>query len=216
MNIGFYHAGRGDERDTRSRIALLMQSIRHWMPDVKVTQFTDLTTQPVKGTDAIVRRGVLPLALACIDAYASVEGEWLFLDTDVLIQDDVTRIFRQSFDIAVSDRRGTFRAQDLGSKALAAMPYNKGAVFSRCQAFWKLALATIESYAERRQGWMGDQVAMCEVIASGRFKVQILPSRYNYPPHRHDEDVSDKAIIHLKGKERKFWMQDFAKIQVAA
>lgn len=222
MNVGFYHVGRGDEREARARIGLMVASVRRGIPSALITQFTDLTTARIKGIDDIVRRNVLPIALGCVDAYASVTGEWLFLDTDVVVQSDVRGVFYQLlegpprgrvmpayFDIALADRRGTLREADTG-KSIRQMPFNKGVVFSKSQAFWIAVQQRLAELSEKRQGWMGDQQAMCDTIASGLFNVRVLPSTYNYPPHRHDEDVRDKHILHFKGKERKAWMCDYA------
>lgn len=216
MNVGFYHAGRGDEQPARARIAILLQSVRTALSGVPVVHFTDLTTAPIKGVDVVLRRNVLPTATARVDAYASVSGEWLFIDSDVIVQADVRHIFEQSFDVALADRRGTERAVDAGTKCFTSMPYNSGVIFSRSQAFWQAALVRIAELSIKRQGWMGDQQAMCDVIASGVFDVKVLPSTYNYPPHRHNENVSDKAVLHFKGRERKAWMLDHAKAEVAA
>jgi hypothetical protein len=206
VRVGFYHAARGDETVPRARIAALVASVRSQMPAVRLTHFTDLVTAPIVGVDDVLRRPMLPIAHARIDAYAAVEGDWLFLDTDVIVQENVSDVFRQSFDVAVSDRVGTLRDVDYGTKFMALMPYNSGVMFSRCQAFWRAALQAVDGYSPKRKVWMGDQQALCDVIASGRFAVAVLPSRFNYPPHRHDEDVSDKAILHFKGKTRKSWM----------
>lgn len=216
MNVGFFHAGRGDERQARARIAVLLQSVRAALPGVPVAHFTDLTTAPVKGADVVLRRNVLPIATARVDAYASVSGEWLFIDSDVIVQVDVRRVFDQVFDVALADRRGTLRPEDAEGKCVTAMPYNSGVIFSRSPAFWQAALVRIAELSVKRQGWMGDQQAMCDVIASGAFDIKVLPSTYNYPPHRHDENVSDKAILHFKGRSRKDWMLDHAKSAVAA
>lgn len=210
MNVGFYHAGRGDESAPRRRIRALVRSVRRAMPGVSLTHFTDLTTEKIAGVDEVVRRSPLPIATARLDAYGSVSGEWLFIDSDVLVQQDVRDVFDQAFDIALADRRGTIRPQDEGTKTIASMPFNSGAVFSRTQAFWQATLERISELSEKRQAWMGDQQALCDVIAEGRFDVRILSNRYNYPPHRQDEDVSDKAILHFKGTERKYWMVDHA------
>lgn len=208
MRVGFYHAARGDESLARTRLAVMLQSVRRAMPGIEVTHYTDLTTAAADGADYVNRRNALPLGLASVDACASVAGEWLWIDTDVVVQADVRHVFDQPFDVAVADRRGTVRNRDLGTKCLKVMPFNKGVVFSRSRPFWQAVLKRMESLSGKRQGWMGDQQAMCDVIAAGAFDVVVLESRYNYPPHREDEDVSGQAITHYKGKSRKPWMLD--------
>lgn len=185
MKVGFYHTG-----PPSPYAAAMVASVRRVMPDVDVAQ--------LPAPDG-------PIARAVLEAYASVEGEWLFVDTDVILQEDVRSIFDQPFDVAVATREGTFRPGEDGSKFMTRMPFNKGVVFSRSQPFWRAALDRITEMKPAAQGWMGDQQAMCDVIASGAFRVVTLPNRYNYPPQFRGEPVADKAALHFKGP-RKPWM----------
>jgi hypothetical protein len=169
----------------------MLASVRRALPGVDVQQFT----------------GAGPLALAVLEAYASVDGDWLFLDTDVLVQngDAVRRVFDQDFDVAVATREGTLKTSEVGTKFMRANPFNKGAVFSRSQAFWHAAAARCRELSPTRQAWMGDQIAMNHVIGSGAFRVHVLPAAFNYPPQSKDENLQDVVIAHFKGK-RKSWM----------
>lgn len=185
MTVGFYHAG-----PPSPYAAAMVASVRRVMPDVHVVQL------PASNG---------PIARAVLEAYASVSGEWLFVDTDVILQEDVRPVFDQPFDVAVATRAGTFREGEDGSKFMARMPFNKGVVFSRSQAFWVAALERMAGMKPAAQAWMGDQQAMCDVIASGAFHVLTLPNRFNYPPKFRGEPVADKAALHFKGP-RKPWM----------
>jgi len=160
------------------------------------------------GVDDVVIRPSLPLALAFVDARASVDGDWLFLDTDVIVQEDVRHVFYGDFDIAVATREGTMRPHEVGSRFMARNLYNAGVVFSRSQGFWLAALQRAELMVGRHS-WGCDQEAMNQVIKSGPYYAMILENSYNYPPFTADEDVSDKLIVHYKGK-RKAWMGTFA------
>ncbi len=204
MRIGVFHIGGTDAH--RAVAALMLASARRAMPTVPVWHLTDATTPALDGFDGMERQAVSPhVALACLEAYAACDGEWLFVDTDVLIQRDVRHVFDQAFDIAVSERAGTLKDCEVGTKFMAANPYNKGAVFSRCSEFWRQASELLRGRSEKQQAWMGDQRAMCDVIASDRYRVQVLPNDYNYPPKSRDEDVSGKAVLHFKGP-RKAWL----------
>lgn len=208
MKIGFFHAAAVETAHVQLA-RILIRSARCWMPPVPIVQFTDLTTPAIADVDEVVRRPTGPIALRCLEAYASADdGEWLFVDTDVVIQRDVRWVFQSAFDIAVASREGTLRPKEVGTKFMAQMPYNKGAVFSRTPAFWSAAVEQLRAMSEKRQAWMGDQLAMNAVIASGRFEVQVLAPRYNWPPH-HEDDTHDKAILHFKGP-RKAWMLERA------
>lgn len=210
MKIGFFHVDLGDTPH-RKLADLLIRSSRAHMPNVEIVHLTDEATEQMRGTDAVRRQPVGPIALGCLEAYERAgEGDWLFVDTDVLIQRDVRWIFDDpDFEIAVAEREGTLLDKEIGTKFMASMPYNKGAVFSRSPVFWSTAAAYLRTRSEKRQNWMGDQAAMCGVIATGAFRVRVLPNRYNYPPKSADESVIDKAILHFKGP-RKAWMLERA------
>ncbi len=147
-----------------------------------------------------------PVALNSLEAYAiSGAGDWLFVDTDVEIRSDVRHVFDDpDFDVAVATREGTLLDKEVGTKFMARMPFNKGAVFSRCSAFWKAAAAHLRTLKPEQQAWMGDQVAVNHVIGSGQFRVKVLSNAYNYPPKSKTDDVSQKHILHFKGP-RKAW-----------
>lgn len=191
MKVGYFHR----ELDQPSRtVRLMRQSVRQALPGVAIVKLPDAGG---------------PLALAVLQAYASVTGEWLFLDTDTIVQRDVRHVFDEAFDIAVADRAGTLTEADRSGTALQAMPFNKGAVFSRSQLFWDHSLAVLQAMSLSRQAWMGDQIGMNLTISGGKFLVKILPNSYNYPPQSAQEDVSDKHVLHYKGR-RKAWMLERA------
>lgn len=204
MRVGFYHASSVQTAHV-DLAAQLIRSVRRTMPDAEIVHFTDEVTRAIVGVDRVLRLGGGPVALACVDAYAAAgPGDWLFVDTDVVVRQDVRDVWAQAFDIAVADRAGTMKPHEPGSKFMALHPYNKGAVFSRSPAFWRAAAARLRTMPDYRQRWMGDQLAMNEEIASGQWSVAVLPNRYNYPPRTPEEDVSDKAIVHFKGSRKKW------------
>lgn len=182
-----------------------MQSVRHTLGAVEVVHFTDEQTFAIAGADTVIRRPTTAVALACVEHYAECQGDWLFVDTDVLIQRNVSHVFDEPFDIAVATREGTLKDSEVGTKFMDAMPFNKGAVFSRSPQFWRAVVDRCRQFAPKRQQWMGDQRAMCDVIASGVFAVKVLPARFNYPPKSPREDWRQQAIVHLKGP-RKQWV----------
>jgi hypothetical protein len=210
MTVGFYYAGPAGTDHVRLA-GLLLASVRRSMPGVEVVQFTAPGSAAIAGVDHMVVDPPAPLALARLRAYAACFGDWLLVDTDVVIQRDVRAVFdAPAFDIAVADRSASLRAKEIGSKFMTRMPYNAGAVFSRTAAFWQAAAAALEQASPKRQAWMGDQQAMCDVIAGGAFRVRVLPSGYNYSPHDRDEDLAEQAIVHFKGPNRKAWLLERA------
>lgn len=207
MKVGFFHAEIGAASQHLELARFLVKSVRRTMPGVPIVHFTDSHTPTLEGVDGVQRRATGPIALSVLEHYASVEGDWLFVDTDIIVRRDVRHVFIDSpfFDIAVATREGTLRQSEVGTKFMAAMPFNKGAVFSRSPRFWRAAANSLAGAAAKRQSWMGDQRAMNDLIASGAFNVRILDAGYNYPPKFIGQDVRAHHILHFKGP-RKAWM----------
>lgn len=210
MRVGFFHVEPANGLSGIPFATRMIRSVRAAMPGATIAQFTqseDVDRHRVPETDRLLVLPAAPIALAVLAAYASAgAGDWLFLDTDVIVQRNVQDVFAdRDFDIAVATREGTLRPKEVGTKFMRGMPYNKGVVFSRSPAFWRAAADRLRQAGPMQQAWMGDQRATNETIAAGAFRVKVLPNGYNYPPFDRTEDVSAKAILHFKGP-RKPWM----------
>lgn len=210
MTVAFYHAAAKPTVHLKMA-AMLIASVRRVMPDVPIVHLTDATTEPVDGVDLVQRvSGCPPVALGCLQAYAAAgTGDWLFVDTDVIVQEDVRHVFDKAFDVAVATREGTLKPSEVGRKFFNRSPYNKGAVWSRSADFWADAVKACETMQASRQAWMGDQIAMNEVIAAGQYRVTVLANRFNYPPKYRSEDLRTQAVLHYKGP-RKEWLLERA------
>lgn len=193
----------------------LVRSVRHAMPGTPVVQFTDLTSKPVKGVDAVRRKPAEPMALLRMRHHAGVQGAWLFVDTDVYIQRSVARVFTTPFDIAICRRDWTHLKPAGGFSG--RMPYNTGVVFSRNPRFWAEVYTRLRNLDPVHQEWMGDQAVICEMVDEDcpRYTVKFLRgSEYNYPPTLPGVDLNKQAglqcanalIVHYKGPERKAMM----------
>lgn len=209
MRIGFYTVLPENGDRTHYRFAAnLIRSIRRTMPGTMVTQFTDPHSPHVPGVDEVHRVGLMPLSWHRSWHYAQVDGEWLFLDTDVVMQQDVRQIFEGVFDIAVSDRH--WPHLEATPRLATHSPYNAGVVFSRSKAFWEDVHAEVVD--KQLDAFMGDQMALNRIAASGRYHVHVLPGvRFNYPPAVSPQDnkaMCDRlrpqaSVLHYKGKRRK-------------
>ena len=203
MNVGFYltsHAPSYVYADA------LVRSVRSTMPHVPIHQFTDMKSPSVWGIDATHRLPPAPLSVLRSAHYAAVSGEWLFLDADCIVQRDVQEVFNFPFDIAVTDRHWP-HLSPLPEAYTEAMPYCAGVVFSRSQRFWEEVHRRVHVMSVEDQGWIGDQRAMCDVLAAGYFNRKVLDGYiYQFPPGADDIMVSElpeAAIVHYKGPERK-------------
>lgn len=206
MNVGFYLTS-GDAPGYVYADALV-RSVRAVMPDVPVHQFTDMTSPSVWGIDATQRLPSAPLSMLRSAHYASVKGEWLFVDTDVIIQRDVRDVFdypddEQVFKIAVTSRNWS-HVPPLDESFATAMPYCAGVVFSRWPKFWQEVHEAVARMSAKDQNWFGDQRAMCDILATHRYFFTILDgSIYQYPPQSDGPELSQAAIVHYKGPSRK-------------
>lgn len=204
MTVGFYLTGAIPVWTT-----LMLQSIRTAMPSVRIVQFTDMHSHAVSSVD-VQRLPTVPLSLHRAQHFALVEGDWLFLDTDVIVQKNVADVFRDRFDIAVTDRKwsrtpsGDYRAGGQPEYE-ARFPYNAGVIFSRCQQFWADVVNALWADPVLQNSWVGDQYLLGALAKSYRYDIRVLPGQvYNFPPESAcDPDAAQAAILHFKGKQRK-------------
>ena len=198
MQVVFLHA----KQSPKYADIMVMSAARF---GYELIQLTDRDTPEVKGVHKVVR---LPWSGTHVMTYkldhlSRIDYPCLIVDTDVIFQKDIAPILRNDFDVALTRRVGSIYDTD-GVDVTIEMPYNCGVMFSKCQDFWRAALRTCKGYSESRQTWYGDQHAVKEIAP--RFNVLELPcSEYNYTPSSISEDLSDKKIVHYKGK-RKDWM----------
>lgn len=187
---------------------LMLKSAKAAMPDVEVWHLTDADTPALEGVDGVHRiGGNLPMAARRMSHNASLTGDWLFIDPDIIIRKDVRKVFDAPFDIALTDRIGTDME---GTPYAKSMPYNLGVAFSRSPRFWKRVLLHMSGLSPKLQQWTGDQLVVCAMIKQDMvpdFKVRILPGRiYNFPPTSAD-DGKDAAICHYKGPRKAKLME---------
>lgn len=205
MRLGFFTVFRKDPIHYVSA-ELMIQSARAVMPDLEVIQFTDERSPLVYGADALIRKPNGRMLERRLEHYAAGEGDWLLLDTDVVVQQDVRPVFDQPFDVALTDRQWSHVVQS--QEFMQEMPFNTGVVFTRSPEFWQEVLKTWRSFTPEQQGdWLSEQRAVAQVVRSEPFTVLVLPGMiYNYPPTAQtDEGLQQAAVVHWKGK-RKAWM----------
>jgi hypothetical protein len=191
----------------------MVESCHRAMPGVRVVQFADLDTPAVDGADDVLRLPMASLALLRFRHQAAVTGDWLFLDTDVIVQKDVRKVFHGVFHLAVTTRRWPHLKPALGFSE--RMPFNAGVIFSRSPAFWQECADTLGQSDVHDQQFMGHQQIICDVALSGRYQiVKVKGSKYNCPPfvaggkEGGDPDLSHRLvkhahIVHYKGADRK-------------
>ena len=203
MKVGFFAQGDGEHLHIAKH---LIESVRSVMPGTKIVQLTDYKT-PAVCPDTRRIGGDMPMAVRRIMHHAELEGDWLFIDTDCVILKDVSHVFDDEFEIALTDRKGSIWEK---SPYGMVMPYNMGVTFSRGPEFWKVVLKYLRNLPAQYQQWEGDQRVVCELVRSG-YPVRVLPGRiYNYTPMERTDPLDHAAIAHFKGP-RKHWIGDLCK-----
>lgn len=205
MRVGFFFQDNGPKSDGVLDIAEnLLDSVKKSMPGVEVHQLTDGDSRILDGVDGFHRmRGVVPMGVRRMSHYAELDGDWLFVDTDVVVRQDVRDVFDSAFDVALTDRVGTYME---GTPYANVMPYNFGVIFSRSKAFWESAREYLLMLPAKYQEWEGEQRVIAHMMTLGLgFNVKVLPGlKYNFPPLSGSEDVEHAAIVHYKGAAKRF------------
>lgn len=201
MRIGFFALNEPHLSLARH----LIFSARKGMPGVEVWHLTDAICPHLPDADNCKRvGGDMPMAIRRMTLQSRCEGEWLFVDSDVVIRKDVSEVFAQKFDVALTDRIGTDMA---GTKYAEEMPYNLGVTFSRSPEFWIAARSLLYTATPELQEWCGDQMIIAKMMETNHhfgFNVKVLPGyKYNFPPKSLDDPkTADASILHFKGARK--------------
>lgn len=220
MKIGFLHLERSENyKEARNCARAMVASARSVMPDIKIVQFTDLDTKAVKGIDDVRRKPLEPMGLLRMRHCAGVDGDWLFVDTDVIFQKSVRHVFKKPFDIALTTRDWTHVKAAGGFTE--RMPFNTGIVFSRCPHFWGEVYTRLRDYQIELQHFMGEQELINEVAAEGRYRIRKLRGRiFNFPPDApgtmptNEQLFQEAAILHYKGSRKALMLERHLPVKV--
>lgn len=179
---------------------MMVASVRRFV-DCEALQLTDMDTPAIEGcTPVRMEFAHENLTMFKMEHLAKLDGDILVLDTDVIVQKDISKVFAFDFDVALTWRDGPIWSDD-GQDLAKIMPINCGVMFSRSPEFWAHCIAWSK---EHPGGWYSDQFA---VAANWRrFNVLRLNcDNFNHTPNSKAEDVSNRYVVHYKGK-RKAWM----------
>lgn len=213
MKVAFFHTG-----DDVSLPTIMVASCKKAMPHVPVVFLTDPATPDIPGVDETHRElnpGIHYNPWRVI-RYSDLEpGQWLLLDTDVVVQKDVSPLFDSGgFDVAMHRRDKVVISSpwpdfpELTTETFAKwMPFNTGVIFCQNKDFLEEAARRVVGYLPKWRDRWGDQIAAAWCVKSGRYKVGHLPEHFNYTPRTQNDVNQDKAfILHFKGS-RKEWMR---------
>lgn len=176
---------------------LAIDSVRKAMPHAEVWELTT-PKGPALNADQVLRHDVQgPFGYRRTVLCSMMTGNTVFLDTDVLVMDDVSSVFDENFDVAVTT--------DMKPGA-DWVKYNGGVVFCRNPEYWRGLSEVCRDIDFRKESgdWETIEKAWNEYADSVRLNVKRLPGEvFNYVPN----DPEDKAgkIIHFRGN-RRAWM----------
>lgn len=209
MKVGIYHVGDNIHYLRLGSLAAAVAQTHGY----EVVHLTDMKTPPIARVDTVIRRKMqVPLAVFRMQHH-QIEGEWAFIDTDVLIHKPVHEdvFFPIVQDIAVAERKhddGT--NSETADELYKEMPYNMGVVFSQSPEFWRDVEKELLTYDAEKQHWMGDQLAMNRILAKEK-RAMILSCGYNFPPGK-DGKLHGAHVVHYKGKRKPLMIDHAYKI----
>jgi hypothetical protein len=184
---------------------MMCASVKKHMPDVELIQLTDEETPACDFAYRVIRlKREEPLMPFRLRHLANLEGEWITLDSDCLVNGDLRQVFNSDFDVALTKRTKPVMFRDVD--VTVEMPFNTGVMFSRNSRFWQDAYKRCLTLPLEKQAWWGDQIAVKDVVNSGTYNVlELSCDEWNYTPSHRDEEISAK-VVHYKGPLRKKWM----------
>ena len=208
MKVVFLHANFGegnrrpahhDQKESDLLAELVGESVRRSMPGAEIVQLTDEKTPAVEGCTVVRRQWKHdnPM-LFRMEHFAEIDGEFLALDTDCIVQADVSGVFSLPFDVALTIRDKPVIDPKSGKDLSLVMPFNTGVIFSRNRDLWRMAVSLVPE----NLGWYSDQLVMPK-LASKFNVLKLHCDNFNYTPQVDGEDVSGRLIVHYKGKWRK-------------
>lgn len=202
LNVTFLHVGKNIDMPTK-----MVASVKEVMPTANIVQLSDMNTPIIKGVNTIIRKEYNGLIMLFrMEHLASLRGNWITLDTDMIIKKDLSHVFDQDFDVALTRRYGSI-LDEHGNDIVKIMPYNAGVMFSKNHEFWQEALNTLKTLNKQAHEWYGDQLAIKVMADTNNYKVLELPcDEYNYSPSSQYER-KDVYVYHFKG-QRKDWMMN--------
>ncbi|MCV6637264.1 tetratricopeptide repeat protein [Candidatus Albibeggiatoa sp. nov. NOAA] len=240
INIVFFHIdtdkapyGFTKHTDYKSILYNVAQVAHHFMPNCKVIlytdEYTDFDASRMTYVDEVVRSPVRiehPMyeRMRVRHDYLisdKFDKDTVFIDTDIIFNQDISFIFNSDFDIAM-----TFRIFPL-------MSYNEGVIFAKhtdatiqfsqnllnCFDLLEKQESIRNLYPQGIRAWRGGQLSIAKVIGVNTvdmlgleyanlqlddIKLSLLPSSlYNFTPAQDieysPEELKQKAIIHFKG-----------------
>lgn len=217
MRVVFLHVK--STQDNSLLPTIMAKSVKKAMPNARLIQMSDRKTPIIDGADEIWRDDytynqflaqpygmILPNGLMVfrMRMLSKLDDKpTVILDTDTVVQHDLSSAFDDPFDIGLTERTEVIKDQN-GHNMVETMPFNTGVMFSRSARFWRDCLDYVRTLTKDEKDWTGDQLAVAHISKNYRLK-RFTVDPWNYSPSTKEEDISGKKVVHYKGR-RKTWM----------
>ncbi len=205
----------------------MFASARRFHPDCQVRILTDENTLfPPETAAEIVRlpldsgAPMLSRAKAWLAHIRNASGHTVFLDSDILINGDLSHVFAADFAVALTYR------DERKWPINAGINFAHGRRLDEAIAFHELWLAHLQPKGVAPAVWGGDQDVLRELFAEvnfarddsfswrlGGLDVRFLPcARYNFSTKRAADmhgHYPDRLALHFKGERKPFMLPYF-------
>lgn len=178
---------------------VMMASVREHMPNVILTQLTDMKTKRLKGVDEVRRIDGITYGYLLCQHMIETPHPLIRVDYDMIFQGDITHVMEGDFDMAFNGHGDDYVLNiGLGKKyPLATCLWG-----AKTNAFAKDFRA--HHIQSGRDDWLG-LIPSANEVALG-YRVRVLDGFvYNYCPKSRTDRPKDALVIHYKGP-RKEWM----------
>ena len=202
-------------------IATMFASARHFHRDCRTVILSDEATPFPPGTDSEIMRysldrgqPMLSRSIAWLDYLRGAEGHIIFLDSDILINGDLSHVFAEDFAIGL-----TYRDGDEKWPINVGINFAHGKNLGDAAYFHETWLNEFRAAHGDRSVWGGDQDTLRELFSAvdfarddsfswslGRIDIRFLPcARYNFSTaYAHDVDgyYPEAKVLHFKGRRK--------------
>ncbi len=176
---------------------MCIETIRHHHPLSHIVHMTDEKTPPL-GDEVWRSTGRYDEPWYMRERHAMLAEmdctPTAVIDSDTLICMPMDDLWQDEFDIAL-----TWRPDK------PDMPYNGGVIFCREPRFFAAVLKRMEDDSSLHHPWIGEQKALAQEAASGKWKVLPLTCEGWNNSNIGKNKMPKSRIVHYKG-DRKQWM----------
>ena len=198
MKIIFFHVGPNISLPT-----LMVGSARRFTDEV--VMLTDKRAPEVPGCSEIHRYdgNLAELMMFRMEAYAAYNQPGVYVDTDMIIQRDLSPIMALDFDMAVTHRIGRDipGPSDDPVNITETMPYNGGMIFYKHPGIFPVMANLMRQLDPEMRNWWGDQIILAESVKHVR--TMMLPDDFYNLTYGPDRDLSAAWVVHFKGGRKK-------------